>query len=441
MAFSSIMDSNSYTGTAVIDPGTDAMYARRRSTLGPAYRLFYSRPVHLVRGEGAHLFDAEGTRFLDAYNNVASVGHGNSRVIEAVTRQMSALNTHTRYLHSTILDYSEQLLATMPGEISSMMFTCTGSEANDLAVRVAERHTGGNGIIVTDDAYHGNSALISAMSPSLGAGVSLGANVRTVPAPDSYRIGEAHLGQWFAEQVSTAIADLERHGHRFSALLLDSIFSSDGIHVHPSILAPAVQVVHRAGGVFIADEVQPGFARTGEAMWGFQRHGVVPDLVTIGKPMGNGIPVAAMAARPEVLDLFARETPYFNTFGGNPVSMAAAQAVLDIIEEDGLADHALAVGTKLRSELTAVAEPHPFLGDVRGTGLYIGIEIVGDPDTKAHDRVRARRIVDAMRDRNVLISVCGGQGNVLKVRPPLVFSSSDVDWFMSVFTAVVEELA
>ena len=176
-------------------------------------------------------------------------------------------------------------------------------------------------------------------------------NVRTVPAPDSYRIGEARLGQWFAEQVSTAIADLERHGHRFSALLLDSIFSSDGIHVHPSILAPAVQVVHRAGGVFIADEVQPGFARTGEAMWGFQRHGVVPDLVTIGKPMGNGIPVAAMAARPEVLDLFARETPYFNTFGGNPVSMAAAQAVLDIIEEDGLADHALAVGTKLRSEL------------------------------------------------------------------------------------------
>jgi 4-aminobutyrate aminotransferase-like enzyme len=176
-------------------------------------------------------------------------------------------------------------------------------------------------------------------------------------------------------------------------------------------------------------------------MWGFQRHGVVPDLVTIGKPMGNGIPVAAMAARPEVLDVFARETPYFNTFGGNPVSMAAAQAVLDIIQGNDLATHAASVGAEMRSELTAVAERHPFLGDVRGAGLYTGVEIVTDPDTKAHDRAQAKRIVDGMRDNHVLISVCGGHGNVLKIRPPLVFSSSDVDWFMTAFTAVVEKLS
>lgn len=441
MAFSTIMDSNSYTGGEDLDPTTDAMVEKRRSTLGPSYRLFYNRPVHLVKGSGAHLYDADGNKYLDAYNNVASVGHCNPRVIEAVTRQMSELNTHTRYLHGGILDYSEKLLATFPAEISSIMYTCTGSEANDLAVRVAEQYSGGTGVIVTEEAYHGNSALISAMSPSLGVGVPLGANVRTVPAPDSYRIDPAVLGQWFADQVSAAIADLERHGHKFSALLLDSIFSSDGIYVDPSVLAPAVEVVHRAGGVFIADEVQPGFSRTGEAMWGFQRHGVVPDLVTMGKPMGNGIPVAAMAARPEILDAFAQETPYFNTFGGNPVSMAAAQAVLDVIQGDGLAAHAVEVGDQLRAELRALAKDYPFVGDVRGAGLYTGVEIVADPDTKEHDRGTAQRIVDMMRDNRVLISVCGGHGNILKVRPPLVFSMSDLDWFMTVFSAVVKELA
>ncbi|MUL66128.1 aspartate aminotransferase family protein [Mycobacterium sp. CBMA 234] len=441
MAFSAIMDSNSYTGAGDLDPATDAMVEKRRATLGPSYRLFYNRPVHLVKGSGAHLFDAEGNKYLDAYNNVASVGHCNPRVIEAVTNQMSELNTHTRYLHGGILDYSEQLLATFPAEISSIMFTCTGSEANDLAVRVAEEYTGGTGVIVTEEAYHGNSALISAMSPSLGVGVALGANVRTVPAPDSYRIDPAVLGRWFADQVSAAIADLERHGHKFSALLLDSIFSSDGIYVDPTVLAPAVEVVHRAGGVFIADEVQPGFSRTGEAMWGFQRHGVVPDLVTMGKPMGNGIPVAAMAARPEILDAFARETPYFNTFGGNPVSMAAAQAVLDVIQGDGLAEHARTVGNQMRSDLRALAKEFPFVGDVRGTGLYTGVEIVTDPATKEHDGAQAQRIVDTMRDNRVLISVCGGHGNILKVRPPLVFSMSDLDWFMTAFSAVVKELA
>ena len=441
MAFTPILDSNAYTGAGGLDPDTDTLIARRRSALGPAYRLFYSRPIQLVRGEGAHLFDADGTRFLDAYNNVACVGHCNPRVIEAVTRQMSTLNTHTRYLHRGIVDYSEQLLATFPAEVSSIMFACTGSEANDLAVRVAEQYTGGTGIIVTEDAYHGNTGLISAMSPSLGLGIPLGAQVRTVAAPDSYRHDPAGLGSTFAEQVSVAIADLERHGHRFSALLIDTILSSDGIYDDTSVLAQAVDLVHRAGGVFIADEVQPGFARTGESMWGFQRHGVVPDLVTMGKPMGNGIPIAATAARPEVLAPFAKESAYFNTFGGNPVSIAAAHAVLDVVKQDGLADNAANVGAALRAELRAVAEQCPFLGDVRGAGLYTGIEIVSDPDTKAHDGALAQRIVDEMRDRQVLISVCGRHGNVLKIRPPLVFSMSDLDWFISTFDAVISEIS
>jgi 4-aminobutyrate aminotransferase-like enzyme len=440
MAFSPIMDSNSYTGSEDLDPGTDALIDRRRRMLGPAYRLFYNKPVHLVRGQGARVFDADGVEYLDAYNNVPCVGHGNPRVVAAVAEQMSVLNTHTRYLHSRILDYSERLLTTMPAEISSIMFTCTGSEANDLAVRVAEAHTGGTGVIVTEEAYHGNSALISGMSPSLGTSVPLGPNVRTVPAPDSYRLDADTLGTWFAEQVGAAIADLERHGFAFSALLLDSIFSSDGIYADPTILGPAVDVAHRAGGVFIADEVQPGFARTGDGMWGFGRHGVLPDLVTMGKPMGNGIPVAAMAARPEVLESFAGNIPYFNTFGGNPVSMAAAQAVLDIIEEDGLAAQAKRIGALLRSELSALSAEHPFIGDVRGAGLYIGVELVTDPESKTRDGMRARQIVDAMRERNVLISVCGAAGNILKIRPPLVFSDADADWFLSAFTDTVKEM-
>ena len=441
MAFSPIMDSNSFTGDTPLDETSTALVDRRRASLGPAYRLFYRRPVHLVRGAGAHLFDADGTRYLDAYNNVASVGHANPRVAEAVARQLSTLNTHTRYLHEGIVDYSEQLLATLPDEISSIMYTCTGSEANDLAVRVAEAHTGRTGVVVTAEAYHGNSALISALSPSLGTGVALGANVRTVPAPDSYRTPAAELGERFARDVAAAVADLDRHGHGFSALLVDTIFSSDGIYADPGVLGPTLDVVRDAGGVLIADEVQPGFARTGEGMWGFARHGVVADLVTMGKPMGNGIPVAAMAARPGVLAAFAEHVPYFNTFGGNPVSMAAAQAVLDTIRDDDLTTNARVIGAQLRVALTAAGEHAAFVGDVRGAGLYTGVEIVRDRDSKAPDGAQAQRIVDAMRDRHVLLSVCGGSGNVLKIRPPLVFSGSDLDWLVTEFAAVVKELS
>ena len=433
MGFSNIMDSNSYSPDQPLDPATESLIAARDRMLGPSYRLFYERPVHLVRGEGTRLYDTDGVCYLDAYNNVASVGHCHPHVVEAVTRQLATLNTHTRYLHNGIVDYSERLLATMPDEIDQVMYACTGSEVNDLALRVAEMHTCATGVIITTDAYHGNTAAVTAISPSIGGETALGGHARVIPPPDSYRTDD--VARRFAGDVAAAIADLQSAGVGLSCLIVDTIFSSDGIYPDPSVLVPAVELVRRAGGVFIADEVQSGFARTGEAMWGFLRHGVVPDLVTMGKPMGNGLPIAAMAARADVLDAFARGVPYFNTFGGNPVTMAAAAAVLDVIEDEKLMVNAAKVGGRLRDELTALARDHPRIGDVRGAGLYIGVEMISE--TGEPDRAGARAVVNAMRERRVLISVCGHHGNVLKIRPPLVFSGSDVDWFCTEFAGML----
>ncbi|PZR52642.1 aspartate aminotransferase family protein [Xylanimonas oleitrophica] len=440
---STIMDTNSFRPEAAegVAPEILAMTRRRARLLGPAYRLFYRDPVHLVRGEGAHLFDADGERYLDVYNNVASVGHGHPRVVEAVHRQMTTLNTHTRYLHEAVLDYAEDLLGTMPAQIGRLMLLCTGSEANDLAVRVAQAHTGRRGVIVTAEAYHGNTAVVSQLSPALGSAQPLAPWMRTVPEPDPRLAGSEDLAGWYAAQVSAQIADLERSGFGFAAFLADSIFSSDGVFPDPAgFLAPTVDAVHSAGGVFVADEVQPGFARTGSAFWGFERHGVVPDVVTTGKPMGNGIPVSGMAARPEVLASFAGELPYFNTFGGNPVSVAAAQAVLDVIREEGLQQNADLVGAVLLSELRSLAAEHEVVGQVRGAGLYLGLEVVS-PDDGAPDRDRALDLVEELRRRRVLTSVCGGQGNVLKLRPPLVFSPSDAEWLVTALAGALTTVA
>lgn len=440
-AFSNIMDSNSFSGTVDLSPTDAELVAARARTLGPAYRLFYERPVHLVRGEGTRLYDADGEEYLDGYNNVASVGHCNPRVAEAVVQQLQTLNTHTRYLHGGIVDYSQRLLATMPDELDQIMYTCTGSEANDLALRVAQEHTGATGVIITAEAYHGNTTAVSAVSPSNGGPKSIGAHVRTVTAPgadDADRAG-GDIAERFRRDVAAAAADLADAGHGVSALLIDTIFSSDGIYPEAPVLGPAVDAVRAAGGVLIADEVQPGFGRTGAGMWGFGRHGVVPDVVTVGKPMANGMPVAAMAARSEVLHAFATRVPYFNTFGGNPVSMAAASAVLSVIEEDDLVLNAARAGARLRGGFAEVAARDPRIGDIRGAGLYVGVELV-DADG-APDRVLAHDLVNAMRERRVLISVCGTHGNVLKVRPPLVFSREDADRLLTEFDAALVGLS
>ena len=437
---STIMDTNSFSAehAAQLDPDSLKMTQRRARLLGDAYRLFYRKPVHLVRGLGQYLWDANGSKYLDMYNNVASIGHCHPAVIEAVHAQMQRLNTHTRYLHEAILDYSERLLRTMPAEISKAMYMCTGSEANDLAIRVARAYSGGTGIIVSQEAYHGTSDLTSGASPALGSGQPLAATTRKVPAPDRYRVQAADLGAWFAEQLQTQIDDMAKHGIKFAGFIADSIFSSDGVLPGPAgYLAPAIDTVHRNGGIFIADEVQPGFARTGEAFWGFARHNIVPDVITTGKPMGNGIPVSGLFARKEVLAAFSDDIPYFNTFGGNPVAMAAAQAVLQVIEEEGLQQHSLQVGQQLLSELGRLADDHASVGDVRGTGLFIGFELVADRDSKTPDRALALDVIERLRERGVLTSVAGPHGNVLKLRPPLAFQAHDIDW---VVTALDESL-
>jgi 4-aminobutyrate aminotransferase-like enzyme len=414
-------------------PREKDMIARRQRLLGPAYRLFYANPVHLVRGEGVWLYDPQERAYLDMYNNVASVGHGHPHVVAALARQAGLLNTHTRYLHDTVLDYAERLLGHFPPELAQVMFTCTGSEANDLALRVAQVHTGGTGIIVTRLAYHGTTRATAELSPSLGPSMALGRHVRTVPAPDAYRGGEEDVGAAFARGVRDALDDMAASGIRPAALLVDTVFSSDGVYADPpGFLAPAVAAIRAAGGLFIADEVQPGFGRTGTGMWGFERHGLSPDIVTLGKPMGNGHPVAGMAARPEVLAEFGRKTRYFNTFGGNPVSAAVGMAVLEVIEGEGLVENARRVGEYLRDGLRALGERHPVVGDVRGAGLFIGVELVRDRRTKEPATEETARLVNDLRERRILISATGPAANVLKIRPPLVFSHENADLFLSV---------
>ena len=432
---------NAYVpGRADVGAETAATIARRDGLLGPAYRLMYERPLHIVRGEGAWLIDNDGRRFLDIYNNVTSLGHCHPRVVDAICRQVATLATNTRYLHETILELAERLLATVPGtDLAHLMLTCTGSEANDLAYRIAKVRTGGTGIIVTDTAYHGFTDAVSQFSPSLGMTVDLGAHVRLVPAPRAYHADGVDLADRFTRDVEAAIADLKRHGIRPAMLIVDSLFTSDGILPDPAgFLQGAVDAIKQAGGLFVADEVQPGFGRTGEHMWGFQRHGVVPDIVTMGKPMGNGQPIAGLLVTHDAVAQFGRDSRYFNTFAGNTVSCAAAVAVLDAIEQEGLVAHAATIGEELRSGIAALASKHAVIGDVRGAGMFVGVELVADRETRAPDRSTTSRVVNLLRDKGILLSACAKGHNVLKIRPPLVLSSEQV---ALVVTGLDESLA
>jgi 4-aminobutyrate aminotransferase-like enzyme len=319
------------------------------------------------------------------------------------------------------------------------MFTCTGSESNDLALRIARHVTGRQGIIVTESAYHGGTVDVAACSPSMGDQVLEGVPwIRVVKAPDSYRVDTDDMSRWFADQIQAQITDLEEAGVGFAAFMADSVFSSDGVLPDPvPYLKAAADTVRAAGGLYIADEVQPGFGRLGESMWGFQRHGLQPDIVTLGKPMGNGMPVSGLIAADHVVEGFGGDLRYFNTFGGNPVSIAAAQAVLDVIRDEALIDNAAAMGKRLLAGVREIQAAAPGIGDVRGAGLYLGVEFVSDPASKDPDPGTAIRVVNAMRERGVLISATGYYGNTLKIRPPLPLSAPDVDFFLEQLDGVM----
>ena len=412
---------------AGLDPDVASLVSRRKRAFGPSM-LFYARPLNLVRGEGVWLIGADGTRYLDAYNNVASVGHCHPRVVAAVARQMATLNTHSRYLAEIVYTYAERLLETLPRELSNIVLTCSGSESVDLSLRIARAVTGGTGLIVTENAYHGNTLAVTEISPSSASAGPSNPHVFLVPAPDTYRTQPKDVGPLFAANIRKAIAAMKRKKIRFAGLVVDSIFSSDGIYPgEPGFMTEAIAIVRKEGGVFIADEVQPGFARTGERMWGFERHGLVPDMVAMGKPMGNGYPIGGVVVKPDLLETFGATTGYFNTFGGNPVAAAAGLAVLDTIEAEKLQLNALEVGAYLLAELDALAQRFSRVGDVRGKGLYIGVELVRDRKSKKPDKAAATRVVDMLRDRNVLVGIAGPYGNILKIRPPLCFERDHAD--------------
>jgi 4-aminobutyrate aminotransferase-like enzyme len=425
---------NAFVPGTALPPEEAALVERRARLLGPAYRLFYERPLHLVRGEGVWLYDAEGRAYLDCYNNVAAVGHCHPRVVQAMAAQAATLATHTRYLHDTVLTYAERLLAHFPAALSHVMFTCTGSEANDLATRIARAATGGTGVIVTDNAYHGVTLATAQMSMSIGPAVAPGPEVFAIPAPSPANYPQG-VAQGFADAVRAACAAMRAKDIRPALLIVDTVFSSDGLLVDPEgFLAPAAEAIRAEGGLFLADEVQPGFGRTGSAMWGFMRHGLVPDMVSLGKPMGNGYPVAGLVLQPQVVAEFGAESRYFNTFGGNAVAAATALSVLSVIEDEGLMQNAASTGALFRAGLQSLARDDDRLGEIRSAGLFLAVDILRDGAPSAEE---AARIVNGLRDRGALISATGPQGHVLKIRPPLPFQPDHVAIFLETMRKVL----
>jgi 4-aminobutyrate aminotransferase-like enzyme len=426
-----ILDMNRFHGAAA----TEGLLARRQANAGALSVLFYREPLELVSARGAWVEAADGRRYLDFYNNVPSVGHCHPRVVAAIAEQAGRLAINSRYLSEIVETYAERLKATLPPALSAVALACSGSEANDLALRVAMAATGGTGVIVTEAAYHGNTWATTEVSPSALRTGRLGPHVRTVPAPGAFG---ADPGPGFAAAVAEAAAELRRAGHAPAAFLCDSIFSSDGVHADPpGFLAAAVDAARQAGALWIADEVQPGFARTGDAFWGFARHGGTPDIVTMGKPIGNGYPMAAMAARPELLEPFAASVGYFNTFGGNPAAAAAGLAVLDVIAEEGLQQNARRQGARLKAGLAALAGRGGRIAAVRGAGLFLGVAFADRPGRPAPALVGA--VIEGLKARGVLAGAAGLRGGSLKLRPPLGLTEGEADLFLGALAETLDE--
>lgn len=417
------------------------LLADRRRLLGPNVSMFYEEPVHLVKGEGVWVWDADGRRYLDCYNNVPHVGHCHPKVVEAIHRQASTLNTHTRYLHTTVLAYAQKLTDTFRDPLDTLLMTCTGSEANDVALRMARAVTGARGIIVTDHTYHGNTALVSQLSRTNPPPDGAADFIEYVPAPDSYRDDAASSADAFSQAVSDAIQRLADRGHALSCLLICPFFANEGFPDLPSgWLTPAIQTVRKAGALVIADEVQVGFGRLGGSLWGHQRAGFEPDIVCLGKPMANGHPVAGLVTSTDVMSTFRRQYRYFNTFGGNPVSCAAAMATLEVLQRERLVENAHEVGEYARAGLRRLAQRHPVIGNVRGSGLFFGAEMVLDRESKQPAGEYAARVANAMRHKGVLLNKLGIHYNTLKIRPPMPFSKAHTDILLSTLDEVLTEL-
>lgn len=417
---------------------THALQARRDRLLGPSLSLSYRHKLHIVRGRGAWLYDQSGRAYLDCVNNICHVGHCHPRVVSALGEQAAKLNTNTRYLHEHIVEYAERLLATFPEPLAVCYFVCSGSEANELALRLARCHTSRDDLVVLDWAYHGNTGGLVDISPykfKRPGGRGRAAHVHIAELPDPYR--GPHKGysettaRAYARDVDQAIdACHQRTGRGPAAMIAESIPGCGGQIVFPDrYLRHAFDRVRQAGGVCIADEVQTGFGRVGDAMWAFERQETIPDIVTLGKPIGNGHPMAAVITTREIADTFANGMEYFNSFGGNPVSCAVGLAVLDVIETEGLREKAATTGRHLQERLNDMASRHPLIGDVRGRGLFIGIELVNNRQTLEPATEAADRVINLLREDGVLLSTDGPFDNVLKIKPPLAFGIAEAELF------------
>ena len=428
--------------------GADLL-AERRRLLGPSLSLSYRRPLHIVRGEGAYLYDADGRQYLDCVNNVAHVGHAHPRVVAAATAQMRLLNTNTRYLHENVLRYADRLTALLPEHLEVAYFVNSGSEANELALRLARTATGRPDVATIEGAYHGNTQRLVEVSPyKFGGpgGAGRREDVHVVPQPDPYR--GVHRGRTraaadaYLAEARVVVDAAAAAGRPIGATIAEAIGSVAGqIVPPPGWLAGLFDVARAAGAIAIVDEVQVGFGRVGVDLWAFRAQDAVPDIVTLGKPIGNGHPLGAVVTTRAIAEAFDNGMEYFNTFGGNPVSAAIGLAVLDVVEEEGLQEHARVTGERLLSGLRELADRHPAIGDVRGMGLFIGVELVRDRETREPDGAVAAELANRAAERGVLLSTDGPDRNVMKIKPPMVFSKADGDRLIETVDAVLTEIA
>ncbi len=423
---------------------TSSLVARRDRALGAGAQLFYNTPLQIVRGDGVYLFDADGRRYVDMYNNVPCVGHANPTVVEAMARQQGTLNVHSRYLHEGIIEFAERLTKLHGSGIESVVFSCTGTEANEVALRMARIATGRRGIICTNATYHGNSEAVGILTRTRGEQPGV-RDVRAFPFPEMYRplvsnTSETAIADAYLERLQSEIRHLEADGIGLAGLIVCSIFANEGLPDVPrGFMQRAAAMVRAAGGLVIADEVQAGYCRTGR-WWGYEVTGFTPDIVVTGKPMGNGLPLAATAASKSLVDKFRAATHYFNTFASSPLQAAVGMTVLDIIEREGLRENAATVGSALKQALLERQSRCAAIGDVRGQGLFVGIEMVKDRVGKSPDRDLAVDVVNRLKDKGFLTSNAGAFSNIVKIRPPLVFKQNHADDFLAAFDATLAEL-
>jgi 4-aminobutyrate aminotransferase-like enzyme len=421
----------------------ESLQHRRDRALGCGTELFYDTPLEIVRGEGVYLYDRAGRCYVDMYNNVPCVGHANPAVVEAMARQQATLNVHNRYLHEGIVAFAERLAALHHGGIESVVFSCSGTEANEVAIQMARVATGHRGVVCTDAAYHGNSELVNALT-DVGRQPQPPAEVRGFPFPERYRpleqgLGEEELCRAYLARVEQAIESLKADAAGFAALIVCPIFANEGLPDIPFGFMPRVaDLVHREGGLVIADEVQSGYCRTG-CWWGYEKTGFRPDIAVMGKPMGNGLPLAATAAGKDFVDAFRARKGYFNTFSSSPLQAAVGMAVLNEIDRLDLCNHVAEVGARLTGALEDRGGLHETIGDVRGCGLFVGVEMIKPGSGNQPDAVLAARLSNRLKDKGFLVSHAGKFDNVLKIRPPLVFSHENADEFLGAFDACMEE--